>query len=301
MITGDYHHTGIAVARDVGMLKPPGHVVVIDSTPLVPDAKLLHPPAIKSVTASPSRRTVKRSVSFALKTQTRSTVKRSAGFAANLNDSDHVADQDASPTGVHAADTLPDSLLAQECASGSTSTQPLLTGDAQSAAEEGQWVHHSTRHDQVPVPIMDPRPTSGPLLEGLRFLTVRQEPLEASEALRALGEGQMQCAVTGDALTYLLQHHDLSVLETVMRNVIVFSRMKPDQKGQVMDLLGMAGIHQRFQGQARYIPVRFGCHTVVADHLPLMHEFVAHAISNTQCAWLALALQLLLFHAASAK
>ena len=31
MITGDYHHTAIAVARDVGMVRPEGQVVVIDS------------------------------------------------------------------------------------------------------------------------------------------------------------------------------------------------------------------------------------------------------------------------------
>ncbi|KAL0030049.1 hypothetical protein WJX79_003470 [Trebouxia sp. C0005] len=30
MITGDYHHTAVAVARDVGMVKPDGQVVVID-------------------------------------------------------------------------------------------------------------------------------------------------------------------------------------------------------------------------------------------------------------------------------
>ena len=31
MITGDYHHTAIAVARDVGMVRPQGQVVVIDT------------------------------------------------------------------------------------------------------------------------------------------------------------------------------------------------------------------------------------------------------------------------------
>ncbi len=31
MITGDYHHTAVAVARDVGMVKPGGQVVVIDA------------------------------------------------------------------------------------------------------------------------------------------------------------------------------------------------------------------------------------------------------------------------------
>jgi len=32
MITGDYHHTAIAVAKDVGMVKPGRETVVIDTT-----------------------------------------------------------------------------------------------------------------------------------------------------------------------------------------------------------------------------------------------------------------------------
>lgn len=31
MITGDYHHTAIAVAKDVGMLKQEDHVIIIDA------------------------------------------------------------------------------------------------------------------------------------------------------------------------------------------------------------------------------------------------------------------------------
>ena len=61
--------------------------------------------------------------------------------------------------------------------------------------------------------------------------------------------------MTGPAFEYLLQQEDLSVVETVMRNVIVFSRMRPHQKGQVMDLLGTRGLHQIYKGQQRTIPV----------------------------------------------
>ncbi len=53
----------------------------------------------------------------------------------------------------------------------------------------------------------------------------------------------------------MLQQDDLSVLETVMRNVVVFARMKSHQKGQVMDLLGERGLHQIFKGQPRLVPV----------------------------------------------
>ena len=69
----------------------------------------------------------------------------------------------------------------------------------------------------------------------------------------------MQCAVTGDALEHMLQLEDTSLLEAVMRNAVVFARMKPHQKGQVMDLLGAVGIHQLFDGQPRHIQVRHAC------------------------------------------
>ena len=61
--------------------------------------------------------------------------------------------------------------------------------------------------------------------------------------------------MTGPAFEYMLQQEDLSVVETVMRNVTVFARMRPGQKGQVMDLLGTRGLHQMHKGQQRTIPV----------------------------------------------
>ncbi|KAL0053576.1 hypothetical protein WJX82_007835 [Trebouxia sp. C0006] len=97
----------------------------------------------------------------------------------------------------------------------------------------------------------EPRPGTP---EGLGFSVGSSEMCDSLVALSAMAEGQMQCAVTGPALERLLQLSDLSVLETVMRSVVVFSRMQPHQKGQVMDLLGMMGIHQIFNGQSRFIP-----------------------------------------------
>ena len=79
--------------------------------------------------------------------------------------------------------------------------------------------------------------------------------VERSQALLALAEGKMQCAVTGESFEQLLQQSDLSLLELVLRNAIVFARMKPHQKGQVMDLLGRRGIYQMFQGQPRHVQV----------------------------------------------
>lgn len=69
-------------------------------------------------------------------------------------------------------------------------------------------------------------------------------------------QGEVQCCVTGTAFECMLQLSDLSVVETVMRNVVVFARMKSHQRGQVTDLLGSRGINHSFQGQQRHIPVR---------------------------------------------
>ena len=65
--------------------------------------------------------------------------------------------------------------------------------------------------------------------------------------------------MTGPAFEYMLQQEDLSVLETVLRNVVVFARMRSRQKGQVMDLLGTRGLHQWYKGQQRTIPVSLLC------------------------------------------
>ena len=77
-------------------------------------------------------------------------------------------------------------------------------------------------------------------------------------------QGQAQCCLTGPAFEQLLQQEDLSLVETVMRNVTVFARMRPQQKGQVMDLLGSRGLHQMHRGHPRTIPVSL---------LPMTHPF----------------------------
>ena len=98
-----------------------------------------------------------------------------------------------------------------------------------------------------------------------------QGQMQAAEALSALAEGQMQCSVTGKAFEVLLQLHDLAPLETVMQSSVVFSRMQPHQKGQVMDLLGQRGNHQLFDVQ----------HCYVAVHL-LLHIALLHSIDTSQ-------------------
>ena len=93
-------------------------------------------------------------------------------------------------------------------------------------------------------------------IRDLKFTAVAgRQHMDPCDALTALAEGSMQCAVTGDAFEQLLQMRDISLLETVMRSAVVFSRMQPHQKGQVMDLLGRRGIHQPYEGIPRHIPV----------------------------------------------
>ena len=94
-------------------------------------------------------------------------------------------------------------------------------------------------------------------LEGLSFTsgTGKHHIMDPFEAFASMTEGTMQCAITGDAFEHLLQMPDVVLLEAVMRNAVVFSRMQPHQKGQVMDLLGTRGIHQQYEGQPRHVQV----------------------------------------------
>ena len=97
-----------------------------------------------------------------------------------------------------------------------------------------------------------PRATLG----GLKFVQAQGNlECEAGWAVTALAEGRLQCTVTGDAFDHVLQLGDTSLLESVMCNAVVFARMKPHQKGQVVDLLSATGIHQLFDGQPRHIQV----------------------------------------------
>ena len=99
-------------------------------------------------------------------------------------------------------------------------------------------------------------------------MSVTGQVLPAAEALNGLAEGQLQCALTGDAFKHMLRQCDLSVLETVMRNTVVFACMKPHQKGQVMDLLGSRGLHQVNHGQ--------WCHIQVSTHNLDVNTYVSY-------------------------
>lgn len=124
---------------------------------------------------------------------------------------------------------------------------------------------------------------------GLKFSN-EQGGLEwdSASALTALAEGQARCAVTGDAFEHLLQCGDLSMLEAVMRNVVVFARMRSYQKGQVMDLLTIRGLYQMHMGQVRHIQVSStsnrkstACHTDVCKD-EVISEGIGHPSADQQ-------------------
>ena len=116
---------------------------------------------------------------------------------------------------------------------------------------------HPFRNTWDPTPAESHCDSQGSAMNGLTFTTGigSHHVMDACDALTSMSEGSMQCAVTGEAFEYLLQMQDVSLLEAVLRNAVVFSRMQPHQKGQVMDLLGSRGIHQPYQGQPRHIQV----------------------------------------------
>ena len=285
MITGDYHHTAIAVARDVGMVRPQGQVVVIETA------------------AQPRLRSENSVMSSQVGSRASTPVMSPRASAFKHRDFPVLQAEAANHAEGQPKCTLPPLKLphwARAAAPNEAQQHPTLphlkipgirkqvswVGLPDEEEQEVQDVLHapvsevspargkslgrlqipadafyapsSARNDFSPGDFQLPSSfTASPrvMLEGLRF-TSGPDTLQPCQALSALAEGRMQCAVTGDAFQYMLQQPELSTLEAVMRNVIVFSRMQPHQKGQVVDLLSIRGIHQLFHGQPRHIAVR---------------------------------------------
>ena len=108
----------------------------------------------------------------------------------------------------------------------SPSMQHLLHLNHCLSPASGTISHPSCRVTQDAHPWLLPRLSENPL-RGLTFTPAGgRYVMDPHEALTAMSEGSMQCAVTGHALEYLLQLPDASLLETVLRNAVVFSRMQ---------------------------------------------------------------------------
>ena len=72
-------------------------------------------------------------------------------------------------------------------------------------------------------------------------------------------QGSLKCCMTGPAFEQMLQQADASLVQTVMGSVAVLARMRGQQKGQVMDLLGRRGCYHTHAGEQHHLPVRT-CH-----------------------------------------
>lgn len=259
MITGDHHYTAIAVATDVGIVRPQRQVVIIDTD----HQSQLHS-ELSSIVSPFETATRVASSNFSRQ----SSMARLPSHRAVLwgdgqapchrptLDQQHQVDPGGDghsiDAGVEQAKSEHPS-LSRLLAAQPTAVPASQTVEQQAAANWSLGSAPASPHDHGALPPMSCAPKTS--WEGLRFETDGHEPVDAQQAITGLAEGQMQCAVTGDAFEHLLQHSNLSLLDMVMRNAVVFSRMQPFQKGQVMDLLSVRGMHQLFNGQTRFIPV----------------------------------------------
>ena len=248
MITGDYHQTAVAVAWGVGMVPAGGVVHVIDKQPA---AAVLSPPS------SPVNVSSTKSL-FPRAWDTNDALShRPPVVWSRLRPSSAQAEIDPvnlSRDAMMAAPLLPElqqvaqGLIDQTLGGKVPRTKLKITTslDSQSSPADSGLASQGTQHFRLQC-------------DGLRFLLGTGDVRQDAEALRALtniAEGQAQCAITGAAFEHLLQQEDLSILEAVLQNAVVFARMRPHQKSQVLSLLGASGLHQVFRGRHRHIPVR---------------------------------------------
>ena len=315
MITGDNHSTAIAVAKDVGMVKPDTDILLIDADPQIraPPTQLSVAEQVAAglqpLVSTPSAKT---RVHFDIdEQQVPADEGLSASAPAGKRQTPALIDEGQSPAallreglasaalhgeGHHLADLggakhISEGLTGQQHGQrqGQLSTalndkgqqpaglihaeQAPTAPDAVSAApgtscssSAGAPQISSLQYGSLAKPLASilepqsstaqPLPSSADPTEGLSLTGHQgQRSYSAAQALTAMAEGHLPCAVTGAAFDHLLQHATISVIQTVMRTAVVFARMKPHQKGQVMGLLGSAGLHHTFQGQSRHLLV----------------------------------------------
>ena len=252
MITGDYHHTAIAVAKNVGMLQAGRDILVIDAVQQCQPSQP-SPPAsprrVAFVSPSPDQSPAPLHQSLG---RLRSTSLRSA-----LMSPGHAAASPAASSSFGkphgATGAVPSDASEHASSSGPLPlTQTALPSPAVTEVHASSSAFlgkpHGARHGSS-------NGSSHGQLRFVRGLAGEEVEVGSREAITAMVSGQVQCAVTGNAFYHILHSSDVSVLETVMRSVLVFARMKPQQKGEVMDLLSVRGLHHMHQGQPRHLQV----------------------------------------------
>ena len=347
MITGDYHHTAIAVAKAVGMLQPDSPVMIIDTVKAAPEtmetdrqgelagsaAALQLQPELIAGNATQTQEACQAADQERCQLQSRSSslLQSQAPIQSLLHQSpntglkhSHSQAQSQSQAQPHALSQAP--VLAQSQAhipAGLSAAQTLsqmsqagssILSRPQHAQHVGiptallpmpQAVQSSQTIQSPPLPsaLSSDHPSivacpvevqsMGQTLKHVHFVTslADSESLDSdlsgsaqpsgttcqypqptptrlrfvmggvgvewgcSQAVTAMAEGRLQCAVTGDAVQLLLQLADESVLGAVIQNAVVFARMKPHHKGQVVSLLNTRGIYQMHEGKRRHIQV----------------------------------------------
>ena len=217
MITGDYHHTALATAREVGMVSSEAPSVIIDM-----DSD--HNSSISSSCNSSS-----------VLAHTSSAIPSPA--SAPLTPSTPVkvpnSPQALPPVAQVIGSPQPRPLPPTVSGSPSDPCRPLLTP-------------LDTEAD----------PSSGlDRLRFVMGVGSSSTSLTAHHALTALAEGQAQSVITGTPFQYLLDHPDVAPLETVLRSVVVLARMQPQQKGQAVQLLTEQGLSHQHLGKLRLVQV----------------------------------------------
>ena len=316
MITGDNHSTAIAVAKDVGMIKPDADILLIDAVPQIEapptqlsaaeqDAAGLQPlvstpsakirvhfdideqqgPADEGLSASAPAGERQTPAALIDEGQSPAALSREGLASAALHgERHHLADlgsekqisegltgqqhgqrQGQLSTALNDKGQQPSGLIHTQQAP--TAPDAVAAAPATSCSSSaGATQISSLQYGSLPKPLASilepqsstaqPLPSSADPTEGLSLTGHQgQRSYSAAQALTAMAEGHLQCAVTSAAFDHLLQHATISVIQTVMRTAVVFARMKPHQKGQVMGLLGSAGLHHAFQGQSRHLLV----------------------------------------------
>lgn len=298
MITGDYHQTAISVAWAVGMVPPGGIVHVIDKLTL-PTAAVISPPPSPVQLASSNMLFPRSADTKAAYSRWPSTARSNLGLQSPQDSQPQ--QEPTTPKGGRSH--FKSSVLVQQSAPSNTNAVQagqLLQG-LQQDQRSGLANFLSPVVRQATLPLLQlphlfdhvlssdettgKSQSTGPehfrlQCEGLKFTLgfgdVREDA-EAIKALTSIAEGQAQCCITGAAFEHLLQQEDLAVLQAVLQNAVVFARMRPHQKAQVLNLLGGAGIHQSFRGRHRHIPVsNLGCNLQKQNN-PVVSNSVASA------------------------
>ena len=329
MITGDYQHTAISVAKDVGMLTPDSQVLVIDAakepqaSPLQPSASANqsqastdHPTAADTIPAY-VHRSISTPVQLSHGSYTTNDCSSSQGDGPSyIHKQEQILEADADSSLTEHVAWSQERPLSRPDHAGSGQGYAVdvyshagdghshawdghshatdghsHAGDGQGQSQQSAGIpaHRGVLQSQVgvwtppagitPAGITSPEPQAA----SLRFVMGdNDEEWNAMQALTALAEGHVQCAVTGEAFQLLLQLPDVSALGAVMRNVVVFARMKPHQKGQVMDLLNARGLHQVHAGKPRHIQVYSNCTLPLQWLFPLQKPFPCQNMLNAR-------------------